>query len=174
MSAGKPRRVGVDNARVSKDTVTATRSRAARDAAVKPPTHAAAAPRTDREHPTRTRVFVYGTLRRGERNHRLVARSVFVGDALTKPVFTLYDLGYCPALVAGGHQAITGEIYEVDEATLAELDRLEGHPRVYQRSPIHLADDALVLAYLMPLSRVDGCAPIESGDWRTRHAERAR
>ena len=122
---------------------------------------------------TRTRVFVYGTLLRGETNHRFIARAALIGAAQTPPTFTLYDLGFFPGLVVGGQHAVAGEVYEVDEATLAELDRLEGHPRYYQRTPIRLADGSIVLAYLMHLAQVEGCSPIASGSWRTRHAERA-
>ena len=73
-----------------------------------------------------TRVFVYGTLLAGEPNHRLLARARLVTEARTKPAFELRDLGSSPRLVRGGAHAVAGEVYEVDEATLAALDRLEG------------------------------------------------
>jgi gamma-glutamylcyclotransferase (GGCT)/AIG2-like uncharacterized protein YtfP len=144
----------------------------ARDAATRGG-NPAGAPQKPRQRPLRTRVFVYGSLLTGESNHRFVARSTLVGEARTQDIFSLYDLGAYPALVAGGRHAVIGEVYEVDEATLAELDRLEGHPRVYERTPITLADSSHVVTYLMQRSRVDGCSQIESGSWRTRQAERA-
>jgi gamma-glutamylcyclotransferase (GGCT)/AIG2-like uncharacterized protein YtfP len=116
-----------------------------------------------------TRVFVYGTLRRGEGNHRLLAGARCVGAARTAPAFTLRDLGAYPAMLAGGATSVVGEVYEVDELTLDVLDRLEGHPRFYRREPIALADGAHVEAYLLPADRAWGLTrTIESGDWRAR------
>jgi gamma-glutamylaminecyclotransferase len=37
----------------------------------------------------------------------------------------------------------------VDEPTLAALDRLEGHPRFYQRRPVRLDGGGKVLACLL-------------------------
>jgi gamma-glutamylaminecyclotransferase len=173
MSSTKHRRLGIDNARTTKATATDTCAKAAPTVAARPAKGAGAVPRTKKERPTRTRIFVYGTLLRGERNHRWIARSTFDGEARTKPAFTLYDLGAYPALVAGGQHTVAGEVYEVDEGTLAELDRLEGHPRFYQRTPIRLADDSLVLTYLLQPAQVEGSSLIVSGRWRMRHTERA-
>lgn len=40
-------------------------------------------------------MFVYGTLRRGEGNHHLLATARFVRDARTAPLYTLFALdGY--------------------------------------------------------------------------------
>jgi len=118
-------------------------------------------------------VFVYGTLCRDEVNHHLLAQARFVAEAHTEPSFELFDLGPFPAMCAGGQTAVLGEIYAVDDATLARLDRLEGHPRLYQRMQIRLAGGQEVEAYLMDSARMRGRVPIASGDWRT-HRARAR
>jgi gamma-glutamylcyclotransferase (GGCT)/AIG2-like uncharacterized protein YtfP len=118
-----------------------------------------------------TRIFVYGTLLAGERNHELLVGARLVAEARTKPAFELRDLGEFPALVPGGEHAVTGEVYEVDEPTLAALDRLEGHPRFYQRSPIALEDGAVVETYLLAPEQVEGHPVITSGSWRTRSKE---
>jgi gamma-glutamylcyclotransferase (GGCT)/AIG2-like uncharacterized protein YtfP len=120
-------------------------------------------------------VFVYGTLMAGEGNHRLLAGhgAAFMGPAITEPAFTLIDLGSFPAAVADGDTAIRGEVYLVDPPTLAALDRLEGHPSFYRRTPITLADGREVETYVLP---ADGASwrpartPIASGDWRQRAA----
>ncbi|MEZ4323566.1 MAG: gamma-glutamylcyclotransferase family protein, partial [Polyangiales bacterium] len=98
------------------------------------------ASRSQRRAPTR--VFVYGTLLAGEPNHRVLAGARLVANARTQPAFELRDLGPFPGLVSGGAHAVAGEVYEVDEATLAALDRLEGHPRFYRRTRIALEDGA--------------------------------
>jgi gamma-glutamylcyclotransferase (GGCT)/AIG2-like uncharacterized protein YtfP len=65
---------------------------------------------------------------------------------------------------------VKGEIYQVDDRTLAALDRLEGHPVHYVRTSITLADGTPVQAYMMERARTRGCAPIPSGDWKQRDA----
>lgn len=126
-----------------------------------------------REPEARTLVFVYGTLLVGERNHRLLKGTQLLSDeARTQPGFRLYDLGPYPALVRGGDQAVVGEVYEVDQPTLAALDRLEGHPDLYRRTGIVLADDTDVETYLMSPAQLAGYPIIASGSWRLRHKER--
>jgi gamma-glutamylcyclotransferase (GGCT)/AIG2-like uncharacterized protein YtfP len=115
-----------------------------------------------------TRVFVYGTLLAGEANHGLLARARFVGEAKTPAGYALHDLGAYPAMIAGGGDAIAGEIYEVDEATLAALDELEDHPTYYQRQVITLAGGERAATYLLSAADVAGCAVIASGSWRAR------
>jgi gamma-glutamylcyclotransferase (GGCT)/AIG2-like uncharacterized protein YtfP len=115
-----------------------------------------------------TRIFVYGTLLAGEPNHRLLARATFVGPAVTEAVFSLVDLGPFPALVAGGVGAVSGEVYEVDAPTLARLDILEGHPRLYRRTRIALEGGATAQSYLLALEQVAGRPVIGSGSWRAR------
>jgi gamma-glutamylaminecyclotransferase len=111
------------------------------------------------------RIFVYGTLRRGERAHRLLAAARFAGEALTAPRYALVDLGPYPALVASGDQSVRGELYDVDEPTLARLDAYEGSPELYARVPIELADGGTAESYVMPRA----AAPlIASGDWKRR------
>jgi gamma-glutamylcyclotransferase (GGCT)/AIG2-like uncharacterized protein YtfP len=120
------------------------------------------------------RVFVYGTLRAGEGNHRLLAGAGFVGLARTEPAFRMFDLGAYPAVAPGGSTEIEGEVYEVDDAMLARLDRLEGHPTFYTRTPIALADGSEAEAYLMRAARLRGYAEIPSGDWLARGSKEER
>ena len=68
-------------------------------------------------------------------------------------------------IVAGGATAVVGEVYEIDPVTLAALDRLEGHPRFYQRTAIRLEGGDAVLAYLLSPEQARGRTRIPSGDW---------
>jgi gamma-glutamylaminecyclotransferase len=115
-------------------------------------------------------IFVYGTLRQEEVNHDLLVRARFVAEARTEPCFDLFELGAFPAMSTGGETAVLGEVYAVDDATLARLDRLEGHPSFYQRTRIRLADGREVQTYLMDRARMRGRVLIASGDWRAHHA----
>jgi gamma-glutamylcyclotransferase (GGCT)/AIG2-like uncharacterized protein YtfP len=112
-------------------------------------------------------LFVYGTLMRGESNHGQLEAARFAGAAQTAPAFTLVDLGPYPAMVAGGRDAVAGELYEVDDAALARLDLFEG-PALYARTRVHLDDGREAHAYLLPRESLRGGRPIGSGDWRRR------
>jgi gamma-glutamylaminecyclotransferase len=78
------------------------------------------------------KVFVYGTLKRGLYNHRLLERgnARFMGEVRTKRaqhVMLLADAGY-PYLVKSttdDARVIDGELYSVDDDTLTLLDELE-------------------------------------------------
>lgn len=75
------------------------------------------------------RVFVYGTLKQGFRNFH-VNRGIRVGgDFVTVQAFPLYILGPfgLPWLVyePGRGEAVCGQVFEVDDAGLAEMDWLE-------------------------------------------------
>ncbi|AGA90007.1 hypothetical protein Thimo_1209 [Thioflavicoccus mobilis 8321] len=110
------------------------------------------------------RVFVYGTLLRGQVNHRLLADAEFLGEHRTEPCFSLYDLGAYPGLTRGGCTAVAGEIYRVDNVGLLRLDRLEDYPRLYTRDPIASPwGRAWVYCYR---GRIRDRALIRSGDWR--------
>jgi gamma-glutamylaminecyclotransferase len=115
-------------------------------------------------------VFTYGTLLKDEVNHHLLARARFVAEARTEPCFELFDLGSFPAMSTGGGTAVCGEVYAVDDATLARLDHLEGHPKLYQRTRIRLHGGQEVQTYLMDRARMRGRVLIASGDWRAHHA----
>lgn len=112
-----------------------------------------------------TRVFVYGTLRRGESNHHLIAAATFVREARTPAAYTLFAFEGHPGMGDGGTEAIVGECFDVDAATLAELDVLEDHPRWYQRREIALDDGETVIAYVLPPHFTEGRAVIPGGDW---------
>jgi len=61
------------------------------------------------------KLFVYGTLKRGEYNHHCLSNSTYISDAKVEG-FTLYDTGYgYPAAVEKEHSCITGEIYETSK-----------------------------------------------------------
>jgi len=74
-----------------------------------------------------TRLFVYGTLKRGGCNHHNMAGQQFMGEAITQPGYRLYDLGGYPGMVeAEGGLSIEGELWDVDDECKARLDILEG------------------------------------------------
>jgi gamma-glutamylcyclotransferase (GGCT)/AIG2-like uncharacterized protein YtfP len=81
------------------------------------------------------KVFVYGTLQRGQRNNWLLKGQRCLGRAVTVEKFTLTDMGFPfmrrePALAP-----VVGELFDIgdDTACLAGLDRLESEGRMYDR-----------------------------------------
>jgi gamma-glutamylaminecyclotransferase len=86
----------------------------------------------------KTTIFVYGTLKRGQRNHSLLQDQEFLGPARTLPRYRLYDCGRYPALVEEPVSGVSvfGEIWRVPEAVLRQMDECEGVPREYSRREI--------------------------------------
>ena len=110
-------------------------------------------------------VFVYGTLRSGEINHHYLAQSERLGGIRTAPNFALFDLGAYPGLVAG-NQAVVGEVYRIDDATLVELDILEEVPIEYRREMIPTIFGSAWVYFYQEETKPDQL--ILSGDWCTR------
>ncbi|XP_065054506.1 putative gamma-glutamylcyclotransferase CG2811 [Rhopilema esculentum] len=96
-----------------------------------------------------TRVFVYGTLKQGFPNHKLLSKLSksqivkFISNAETVekyPLVTATQAGI-PFLLdyAGRGKHILGEVYEVCDHTLANLDDLEDEGVLYDRKKIQVA-----------------------------------
>ena len=191
-------------------------------------------------------VFVYGSLKRGQSNHHLLAATTFQGEARA-PGLVLHDLGPFPMAIAAepvrsqavdspgdnsgqsgfkgdagnkdaavshaeseseansetrarsqsetrprtkngpevgaddgigsaaaratrGHAAspsIAGEVYAVDGDTLAQLDRMEGVPRLYQRRRLQLHDGRQAWVYLGQPRQVRYVPALPHGHWPT-------
>jgi gamma-glutamylaminecyclotransferase len=110
----------------------------------------------------RTILFVYGTLKRGERNHHRMRGQEFLGAAATAPRYRVVDLGAHPGLVRDPNGlAIHGELFAVDARGLAELDEFEEVPGPFVREPIEVAGYQLVWAYFMNTAPPEG---VKSGD----------
>jgi gamma-glutamylcyclotransferase (GGCT)/AIG2-like uncharacterized protein YtfP len=118
-----------------------------------------------------TRVFVYGSLRQGLQNHRLLEGAAFLGVGWTEEGYTMVSLGRYPGVARGGHTSVWGELYDVDDGTLAALDLLEGNARYYTREQVKVYvgnrwEKAWI--YLLPLRKILRLIPdevVEAGDW---------
>src|SRR5210317_743735 len=88
------------------------------------------------------RIFVYGTLKEGHGNHRLLknANAKFVGYDSVRGPFTMVNMGGFPGIYM--HTAkdddpevtvMRGELWAVEPEGLAAIDMLEGHPNFYRR-----------------------------------------
>ena len=79
-------------------------------------------------------VFTYGTLMKNERNHHLLNDNDYVCDAEVSN-FKMFNLGRYPGIYPG-NGTILGEIYLVDDQTLAHLDELEEEGSLYIRQQV--------------------------------------
>lgn len=81
------------------------------------------------------KVFVYGSLKRNFPNHFLLCAAKFLGEAISIEKYALVDNGFYPYACKRGIKKahILGEIYEVNENILKNLDILEGYPVHYKR-----------------------------------------
>lgn len=88
------------------------------------------------------RVFVYGTLKRGHWNNILLKDSFYAGEAATPPKYRMATSGFPVILEAkdGEGLPVAGELYHVNDETLARLDRLESEGRLYERKVIDVME----------------------------------
>lgn len=92
-------------------------------------------------------VFVYGTLKQGQPNHKVMldhshGSAAFRGRGYTAEPFPLviageHNIPWLLHLPGKGH-CVAGEIYEVDEQMLCFLDDFEDCPNMYQRTALQV------------------------------------
>ncbi|XP_074520785.1 gamma-glutamylaminecyclotransferase-like [Halichoeres trimaculatus] len=93
------------------------------------------------------RVFVYGTLKRGQpNNYRMFdlsnGKAELLASARTTQKYPLiiatkYNIPFLLNIPGEGHR-VRGEIYKVDDKMLAFLDDFESCPHMYQRNLVKL------------------------------------
>lgn len=114
------------------------------------------------------RVAVYGTLKKGRRNHGwLEGASLLGSDRLT--TITLYDLGTYPGAKAIGSEGALVEIYAINAEQLALLDQLEDYcaeapdEGIYRRA-VFTTRHGDAWCYLYNPA-VDESRRVEDGEW---------
>ncbi len=122
------------------------------------------------------KVFVYGTLRSGYGNNVLLHNATFLGEATTNG--TMYSMGYIPFVSLKSRDTVVhGEVYEINEDILRNLDRLEGYNArmpehsFYNRSLVETSPYGEAFIYHID-SREAEHNKIPSGDWRVYLEER--
>lgn len=118
------------------------------------------------------RVLVYGTLKAGHPNHRLMRGANMLGKMVLHGA-DMRTLGAFPGAIRapGTGNVIFGEVYEITEECLQSLDILEGHPNFYQRQRIR-TPYGKAWCYFLPLTFAD-CEPVSGGIWRPTEQEQA-
>lgn len=116
-------------------------------------------------------VFVYGTLKRQHCRGSIMRDQTFIGEATTKPLYRLYDVGAFPAMVedeSGFGIGIQGELYDISNECKAVLDRIEGAPFLYKLKRIYLDThpDKEVYSYIYQhdITKLDDCGNCWKGN----------
>ena len=108
------------------------------------------------------RVWVYGSLRSGEKSHRLMGESQLMGKADLQ-LADIVDEAWCLASsvrldwereAGSGAVVVHGEVYRVDESTMLDLDKLEGYNQpgssnTYDRQSLPVSDGSCALVYVI-------------------------
>ena len=79
-------------------------------------------------------IFVYGTLKKGGSNHHFLESSEFLrDDVLEDHSIYVSSVFNFPLLLEDEGGKVHGEIYKIDDNTLANLDMLESEGHLYNR-----------------------------------------
>ena len=83
------------------------------------------------------KVFVYGTLQKGNRHRGLDqfgSHAEFQGAAdTTEGLFDMLDLNAFPGVTLDGVNNVVGQVWEVSDEAFQQLDYIEGYPDFYNR-----------------------------------------
>lgn len=116
------------------------------------------------------KVFVYGTLKRGNRTRGMdkMGNATFVDQAITtESTYSLYDLGSFPAVSREGDNRIMGEVWEVDNELMTVLDHIEGYPDFYNRSLVSTTAGEAWMYHIDDVAQTTLCIKIEGSKEKT-------
>ena len=113
-------------------------------------------------------LFVYGTLKRGKKNHYALANAHYLNESCTSPDYLLVDLGPYPGMVEKPLEgfSVQGELFEIPYKLIIELDKIEGSPYLFHLKPIFLNDGSKAFSYLYKQS-IQGGRILSEGVWRS-------
>jgi len=112
-------------------------------------------------------LFVYGTLKRGKKNHYALVNAHYLNESYTSPDYLLVDLGTYPGMVKKPQEgfSVQGELFQIPYELLVELDKIEDAPFLFNLELITLADGSKAFAYLYKQS-IAGARILSEGVWQ--------
>ncbi len=113
-----------------------------------------------------TRIGVYGTLKRGEANARLLRGARFVGGTKVHAPYRLHGNREYPMLTPSAEiHPLFVEIYLVDRPLLEALDRFEGRFGYRRVTVMPEGGETPLDLYVHPGPPPPGFEPKPEGDW---------
>jgi gamma-glutamylcyclotransferase (GGCT)/AIG2-like uncharacterized protein YtfP len=95
------------------------------------------------------KVVVYGSLRRGMGNHRLLERSELLSTEVIQANYDMLDMGSYPGLVRSEEpNDIVVEVYSVTPETFTDIEHLEGYPSFYNRENVRTTEGDAPIYFL--------------------------
>ncbi len=91
----------------------------------------------------RYKLFVYGTLKKAHCNEEYLKDAQFIDEATTTLAYPMIapKIWYPYLIDAPGEgRRVKGELYMIDDETLAKIDALEEYPHYYTRKTIGVED----------------------------------
>lgn len=107
-------------------------------------------------------LFAYGSMKEGFRNHWRLEGQKKIGEAATLKRYGMhpsYSFRFPYAIETKEEFAISGELYEIQEALLEELDVFEGVPKHYYRQSIEVVCDGEIYTAYMYFRSKDNPSP---------------
>lgn len=93
---------------------------------------------------------MYGTLKHNGRISLLSqpgAKLITVTET-AMPLYDMINLGSFPGVLVGGDSYVVGELWEVDNEAMKDLDRIEGYPTFYNRQIVETLHGPAWMYYL--------------------------
>ncbi len=114
------------------------------------------------------KLFVYGTLKKGAKNHFFLKDALFIGYKVLGG-YSLYDIEHgFPLMFEDSGGSVYGEVYEINDSTLHAIDALEGEGKFYKRE----YDSKLDMYYYVTMNKdryednYYNLNKVESGFWK--------
>jgi len=104
---------------------------------------------------------VYGTLRKGNSNHRLIDGELKWEGRING--FVMHNLGGFPTCVEG-NSSIYVEVYDVTGESARQIEYLEGYPDFFDRLTVDTPAGKAQM-YSCPLDKCGNADIINTGDW---------
>ncbi|MFM2481046.1 gamma-glutamylcyclotransferase [Celerinatantimonas sp. YJH-8] len=93
---------------------------------------------------------IYGALKSAHQSHDMVLKAAkYLGEYTTPKAFSLYQYGNEPAVLNGGNQSITIDVFEITPEQLEQIDDFEHYPTVHDRITINIPGFGPALLYVM-------------------------